>query len=213
MQLTARNHYDPRASPWRHYEVLKELGDRYAALREHHKARECYEQAAALAPDRSEPYVALGTIALQTGELLEARKFFGIAAAIDPRCAEAYGGLAMVHQQRQDYAAAFEMYLKCLEIDGDNLVALLGLFQTSCRMGTFAKIIHFLESYLVKHPGDTAVLFCLATLYARDGKLPEARQALRSVLAAEPDKAEAAEMLAKVQKALGDVRARGGRGA
>ena len=94
------------------------------------------------------------------------------------------------------------MHLKCLELDADNLVALLGLFQASVRMGTFAKVIRYLEIYLDRHPGDVAVLFCLATLYARDGRLEEAREALLSVLALEPDKKEAVELLRQVRAGL-----------
>ena len=108
----------------------------------------------------------------------------------------------MVYQQQQELPAAFQMYLKCLELDVENLVALLGLFQISMEMGTFAKIIHFLEVYLDKHPGDVSVLFCLATLYARDGRLVEARDALRNVLTLEPGKAEATDLLAQVDDAL-----------
>jgi tetratricopeptide (TPR) repeat protein len=207
MELTMDGHIKASgfpAGPAGRYEVLKELGDRYAAVRCHPQARRCYQQASAIAPDRPEPHLALGAIALQTDDLVEAMKCLGFAAALDPRCTEAYGGLAMVHQRRGDYSAAFDMYLKCLELDGDNLVALLGLFQTSRQMGSFAKIIYFLERYLAKHPGDASVLFCLATLHARDGELLKARDDLQAVLAAEPDRVEAAWMLQQIDQAIAE---------
>ena len=184
-----------------HYEVLKELADCHAALGDIHLAREYYRRAAALAPGEAAPYVGLGTIAVQTGRLAEAETAFRAALSTTPASAEAYEGLAMVAQHRKDFPAAFEMYLKCLDLDGDNLVALLGLFQTSCQMGSFAKIIHYLELYLDKHPGDTAVLFCLASLYARQGQLASARDSLLALLALEPDKNEAAELLEEVRLA------------
>jgi Flp pilus assembly protein TadD len=184
-----------------HADVLRELGDSYAALDEPQLAEACYRQAAALAPDQAEPHVGLGIVAVQRGRLDEAEKAFEAAADRDPRCAEAYGGLAMVRQQRGEHDRAFEMYLSCLELDSDNLIALLGLFQTSCQMGTFRKVIYYLELYLDRHPGDVAVLFCLATLQAREGRLDRAEQCLLSVLALEPGKAEA-------EKLLGEVRAR-----
>jgi cytochrome c-type biogenesis protein CcmH/NrfG len=132
----------------------------------------------------------------------QARQAFDIARKLDPACAEAYGGLAMTLQQTEDYAGAFEMYLKCLELDTDNLVALLGLFQTSCQMGTFGKIIHYLEIYLDRHPGDTSVLFCLATLYAREQRLADAQQALTTVLVLDPGKPQAVNLLAEVRQKL-----------
>lgn len=184
------------------FDVLKELGDCYAALGRFAQAEECYVQASRLEPAQASPLVALGIVAVQQGRLGEAEIAFHSAARRDGRCAEAYGGLAMVRQRGGDYAGAFDMHLRCLELDGDNLVALLGLFQTSCQMGTFAKVIHFLEIYLQRHPGDVSVLFCLAALYAREGRLTDARESLLSVLALSPDKPEAEELLRQVEDQL-----------
>lgn len=182
-----------------HYDVLREMGDCYAALGRSDKAAEYYRKAAELAPALAGPHVGLGVLAIQGGRLDDAVEALQTACELDPTCAEGYGGLAMIHQQSGDYHSAFDMYLKCLELDTDNLVALLGLFQTSCQMGTFGKIIQYLETYLDRHPGDTSVLFCLATLYARDGQHDRAREALLRVLALEPDKSEATAMLRELE--------------
>jgi len=182
--------------------MLKETGDCYAAVSDFATAEQCYRQAASLAPDEAGPYVGLGVIAVQTEALDDARAAFEVARKLDPHCAEAYGGLAIVRHQRRDYPGAFDMYLKCLQYDTDNLIALLGLFQTSCQMGTFCKIIHYLEVYLDKHPADSAVLFCLATLYAKEDRLGEADVALTRVLELQPGKPEAADLLADVQRKM-----------
>jgi len=182
--------------------MLKELGDCHAAVADYERARQCYRSAASMAPDEAGPYVGLGVIAIQTEDLEEARASFEIARKLDPNCSEAYAGLAMVHQQRRDYQKSFDMYLASLQLNPDNLVALLGLFQTSCQMGTFAKIIHYLEIYLDRHPTDTSVLFCLASLYAREGMLNQARDILLTVLELEPDKTEANQLLREVRSGL-----------
>jgi tetratricopeptide (TPR) repeat protein len=192
-----------------HYQVLMEMGDCYAAVADFAQARSCYRRAADLSPDRAGPYVGLGVVGIETESLDDARAAFEVARKLDSASSEAYAGLAMVQQKRKDYQAAFELYLKCLELDTDNLVALLGLFQTSCQKGTFDKITQYLELYLDRHPGDTSVLFCLATLYARDGKLLQAAEGLESVLALEPDKAEAAELLESVRARLSGVQPAG----
>jgi tetratricopeptide (TPR) repeat protein len=184
------------------YLKLKEMGDCYAALSDTDRARQCYQAAADLTPDRPEAHVGLGALAVQSEDFDAALLAFHKARVLEPACAEAYAGLAMVSQHRQDFSAAFDWYLKCLECDGDNLAALLGLFQASCRMGTFAKIINYLEIYLRKHADDTSVLFCLSTLYARDGKLNLARSAVMQVLAAEPGKPEAHELLCQIERRL-----------
>lgn len=192
-----------------HYQVMKELGDCYTALADSDRGRQCYRQAAALAPEEPGPYVGLGVIGIQSESLEDALASFEVARRLDPNCAEAYGGLAMVHQQRKDYQPAFEMYLRCLELDTDNLVALLGLFQTSCQMGTFSKIINYLEVYLDRHPGDASVLFCLASLYVKEGQLERARETLNAVVALDPGKAEAVNLLAEVQERLVEVHSQG----
>lgn len=185
-----------------HYEILKELAECHTALADYDRARDCYTQAADLAPDEAAPHVGMGVVDIHSGRLDRAESSFRTALELQPDYSEAYGGLAMIRQQKEDYPAAFDMYLKCLELDTDNLVALLGLFQTSCQMGTFSKVIYFLETYLDKHPGDTAVLFCLATLYAREDRLEDAREALLSVTALDPANAEAAALLAEVRRSI-----------
>lgn len=188
-------------TPAQHYEVLMELGDCHAALAQYADARACYTRAGRLAPERPQPHIALGVVAVEGGYLPEAQAHFRDALQLSPYSAEAYGGLAMVAQQRQAYGEALELYLRCLELDSDNLVALLGLFQTSCQMGTFAKIIYFLEIYLARHPDDASVLFCLATLQAREGLLDQAAESLLGVLRLEPGKVEAANLMAQVRLA------------
>jgi tetratricopeptide (TPR) repeat protein len=181
------------------YEVLKELGDCHTSLGNHDRARQCFEEAAVIAPDKPAPHVGCGVVALQTRCLPAAEKAFRQALHLEPACAEAWAGLAMVAQTRQEFERAFDLYLKALDADSDNLVALLGLFQSACQMGTFSKVTHYLELYLARHPGDTSVLFCLATLYARDGRLDEAEETLLAVLALDPSLAEAQKLLDEVR--------------
>ena len=114
-----------------HYEVLQELGDCHTSVGNYAQAQSCYEKAASLGPDEPGPYVGLGVVALQKNLLDDAEVAFRVACRLDTNCAKAYTGLAMTAQQRSDYKRAFDMYLKCLELDTDNLTALLGLFQTS----------------------------------------------------------------------------------
>jgi len=182
------------------YDILKELGDCHTALAHYDRARQCYEEASLLAQDRPGPHVGCGVVALQTGALDEAERAFGRAIRLDGRCPEAYAGLGMVDQQRQDFARAFDHYMMALDRDVNNLVALLGLFQASIQMGTFAKVTHYLEVYLERHPGDVSVLFCLATLYARDSRLDLARNTLDMLLVLDPANAEAAALLKEVEQ-------------
>ena len=192
----------PESGWTQHYDVLKELGDCYTSVGEYEKARECYDKATALEPDEAGPYIGFGVIAMQTGQLEDAETAFKVARRLNPECSKAYCGLAMICQQRSDGAKAFDLYLKSLELDSDNLTSLLGLFQSSCAMGSFSKVIYYLEVYLDAHPGDITVMFCLATLQLKDRQPQKARQLLLNILALDADNTDAANLLEEAEHTL-----------
>jgi len=200
------NNFDQQCDSTQHYEVLQQLGDCHAYLGSYPEAQKYYEKAAALGPDEPGPYIGLGVIALQKNLFDDAEIAFRVACRLDPNCAQAYAGLAMVAQQKADYKQAFEMYLKCLQLDSDNLIAILGLFQTSCQMGSFAQVTHYLEIYLNMHPGDTSVMFPLAALYMKDGRLEQSRKILLDLLALDPSNNDAANLLEEVEHSLAQLK-------
>lgn len=185
-----------------HFEIVQELGDCYVQLGDYEQARGCYEKAATLDPDEAGPYVGTGVIALQQGKLDDALIAFRVAQRLNPQNSKVYAGQAMICQQRGQMKQAFDLYLRCLDLDSDNLSALLGLFQVSCAMGSFGRVIEYLKVYLNMHPGDTAVMFCLATLYLKDQKPAAARDLLSDVLALEPANTDAANLLEEVNHRL-----------
>ena len=201
MDIT-NNNVDQQHDSTQHYEAVQEMGDCYASVGSYKQAQEYYEKAAVLAPDAPDPYVGLGVVALQNNQLDDAEIAFKVACRLDANCAKAYAGLGLTAQQRADYKQAFEMYLKCLELDTDNLIAILGLFQASCQMGSFAQVTHYLEVYLNMHPGDTSVMFPLAALYMKDGRFEESRKVLLDVLALDGNHKDAANLLEEVEHSL-----------
>ena len=201
MEVTENNVVAEQSQTQR-YEVLQELGDCYTSVDRYEEAQRCYEKAASLEPDESGPYVGLGVIALQRNLLDDAEIAFRVASRLEVNCAKAYAGLGMVAQEKGDLKRAFDMYLKCLELDGDNLMALLGLFQTSCQMGSFGKVIGYLEVYLEMHPGDVSVMFSLAALYMKEGRLARSREVLMDVLTLDPRNEDAAAVLEEVEHGL-----------
>jgi len=185
-----------------HYDVLQELGDCLAAVGQIEQAQECYERAAVLAPDEAGPYLGSGVIALQEERIEDADIAFRVALRLDGCNSRAMAGLAMVAQRGNRPQEAFDWYLKSLELDSDNLTALLGLFQMSCQMGSFSRVIDYLQTYLNLHPADTAVMFCLATLYQREKLYDRAGQLLRDILVLEPGHQDARNLLEETQNRL-----------
>ncbi len=201
MDIT-QNNVDQQHDSTQHYEALQEMGDCYASVGNYKLAQKYYEKAAVLEPDAPDPYVGLGVVALQNNQLDDAEISFKVACRLDVNCAKAYAGLGLTAQQRTDYKRAFEMYLKSLELDTENLIALLGLFQASCQMGSFAQVTHYLEIYLNMHPGDTSVMFPLAALYLKDGRFEESKNVLLDVLTLDKNHKDAANLLEEVEHSL-----------
>jgi tetratricopeptide (TPR) repeat protein len=199
---TARMNEVEKGKRTQHYEVLRELGDCYTTVGNYVQAQRCYEKAASIGPDEPGPYVGLGAAALQTGRCEDAEIAFRVACRLDPKCAKAYAGLAMVAQQRREYPQSFDLYMKSLELDSDSITALLGLFQVSCEMGSFAKVIYYLQVYLQMHPGDASVMFALAALYFKDGRPDKSREILLNLLALEPRNEDATNLLEEVEHDL-----------
>ena len=201
MDIT-HNNVDQQHDSTQHYEALQEMGDCYASVGNYKQAQKYYEKAAVLEPDAPDPYVGLGVVALQNNQLDDAEIAFKIACRLDSNCAKAYAGLGLTAQQKTDYKQAFEMYLKSLELDTENLIALLGLFQASCQMGSFAQVTHYLDIYLNMHPGDTSVMFPLAALYMKDGRFEESKKVLLNILALDESHKDAANLLEEVEHSL-----------
>jgi tetratricopeptide (TPR) repeat protein len=205
LHLTDNGNYDVNLDGftervYQRYQLLCELGDAYTDAERYDAATAVLEEAIRHQPRLSEAHASMGMVHLRQGRLQEAADEFHESLQYNSRNPVACRGLGMVSQRAGQFPRAFEMYLKALEMDNDDLLSLLGLFQTSCKMGTFSKITHYLETYLGNHPDDTSVIFCLATLYAKEGRLEDARDQLMTLLTIEPGKEEAIRMLEKVQE-------------
>ena len=201
-----QNNTEQQHDSTQHYEVLMELGDCHTSVGDYHEAQQCYEKAAVLCPDEAGPYVGLGVVALQKNLIDDALTAFKVACRLDNKSAKAYAGLGMVAQQCRDYKRAFDMFLKSLEMDTNNMISLLGLFQTSCQMGSFEKVTYYLETYLNMHPGDVSVMYPLAALYMKDGKLEDSRKVLLDILTLDRNNKDATNLLEEVEHNIAQVR-------
>jgi len=169
------------------YEVLMQWADFFVALKETEYARQYYIKASTLAPWRGEAHVGLGVVSLQQNDLSGAQAAFETACRLDSRSEKGFCGLGIVHQQKADYHKALSMFSRCLELNGDNMTAMLGLFEASHRVRRMDEIRYFLQRYLARHPQDIAIMLCLASVYLRAEQFGAARRVLADVLILDAD--------------------------
>ncbi len=177
------------------YEVLMRRADFCSASAASEYARQCYIKASALAPARDEPYVGLGIVSLQQNDLEGAQAAFETACRLDERCERGFCGMGIVYQQKGNCQKALSMYSRCLELDGDDMTALLGLLEISHQTGDLDEIKYFLRQYMARHPHDVAIMLCLASVYLQAEQFAEARQILTDVLILDADNITAVDLI------------------
>ena len=177
------------------YEVLMRRADFCVASAQTEYARQYYIKASALAPGRGEPYVGLGIVSLHQNDLPAAQAAFETACRLDNRCEKGFCGLGIVYQQKADRRKALSMFSRCLELDGDDMTALLGLLEMSHRTGDLDRIKYFLRQYLARYPHDIAIMLCLASVYLQEEQFDAARQILMDVLILDADNITAVDLI------------------
>lgn len=140
------------------------------------------------------PGVQQGYQALASGQLGAARQQYEAVLQQDPVNRDALLGLAAVAQQGSQGAQAAALYLRLLEINPDDGVALAGLI--GLRQGDLVQSESRLKAILERTPESGPVLFALGNVYAQQRRWPEAQQQFFRAYSAVPGNADYAYNLA-----------------
>lgn len=140
------------------------------------------------------PGVQQGYQALASGQLSTARQQYEAVLQQDPVNRDALLGLAAVAQQGNQDPQAAALYLRLLEINPDDGVALAGLI--GLRQGDLVQSESRLKAILERTPESGPVLFALGNVYAQQRRWPEAQQQFFRAYSAVPGNADYAYNLA-----------------
>ena len=140
------------------------------------------------------PGVQQGYQALSTGQLAPARQQYEAVLAQDPANRDALLGLATVALREQQSAQAAALYVRLLELNPDDGVALAGL--VGLRQGDLVQSEARLKAILERTPDSGPVLFALGNVYARQRRWNEAQQQFFRAYSATPDNPDYAFNLA-----------------
>lgn len=140
------------------------------------------------------PGVQQGYQALASGQLGAARQQYEAVLQQDPVNRDALLGLAAVAQQGNQGPQAAALYLRLLEINPDDGVALAGLI--GLRQGDLVQSESRLKAILARTPESGPVLFALGNVYVQQRRWPEAQQQFFRAYSAVPGNADYAYNLA-----------------
>lgn len=123
-------------------------------------------------------------------EHIEGIRAFREAVRIDPRCADAWHGLALAHVQLGETSEAMKAFEEVVGLDPDHPTAWVGLGAARAELGDFrAAAQAFREAARVRP--DASLFFSLGSAHAQLQEADEARGAFREAVRLNPDLAQA----------------------
>lgn len=90
-------------------------------------------------------------------------------------------------------------FSKCLDINGDDIAALLGLFRISARTGKTKRIKYYLRKYLNRHPHDIAIMLCLAGILITEDNYGTAYDVLTEILVLDSSNETAIDLMEELE--------------
>ena len=149
-------------------------------------------------PTKVEAIHGLGLIAHLKGDLLEARNRYQQTVSLNREWPPVQQSLALLDMAEGDLKAAQRRLVQILEKDPRDLNARRLLGQIFLEEEQFETGVGVLTGILKDDPNDWQTHFILASLYAEVDRMQDVKRHLEAVLAANPDHAEAREMLHKI---------------
>jgi len=178
------------------YEINKELGECYLFMGELDKAEDYYNKAAASMEEQADPYMGLGAIAMQRGNMDEALSHYSKAVSIR-ESDKALAGLGLVHMQQGEHQKAFELFSCALKLNPTNKVALSCLVREGYEQQRVAELLPFLQAGMEASEGLEAekIRVSLAGCLISLDRKAEAHTHLSAVLETNPGNTDARQLL------------------
>ena len=104
------------------------------------------------------------------------------------------------------YDQAIGIYSEFLDANPENLTALSGLFHIARCTGRTQQIKHYLRQFLIRRPGDIAIMHCLASVFIMEDRLDAAREVLLNILNHDAGNAHAADLIEEIDHIEAQVR-------
>lgn len=178
------------------YEINKELGECYLFMGDYAKAQTYYEKAGAVAPEQSDVYLGLATVAVQKGDLETAAVNYAKASELTISD-KPLAGLGLIAMETGKHENAFEHFKQALTINPINMIAINGLVQEGYFLNRLEDIIPYLRMAITEDDAEP-VRYTLAGCLIALGRDDEAKVELEVLLGVNPNNQSARELYARV---------------
>jgi tetratricopeptide (TPR) repeat protein/predicted AlkP superfamily pyrophosphatase or phosphodiesterase len=153
-----------------------------------------------LAPDNADALNNLGQRYQQRGEFLQAIEEYKKAIAMRPSFYAAYNNLAVCYGKLGRLEEAERAFLKVIEIKPDDFYAMNNLAVTYIQAKRMDEARTMAEQAVRTEPGYVNGHITLGSIYAMTGEFDRAEREFKTALELDPDAADAAENLSKLER-------------
>jgi len=163
-------------------------------------------EAAGLDKNLAGPYYNLGSLARQRGRMDEARKFYEMSVAVDPKFFDGYESLAALFEEGNDTELAIKAYEKCVELRPWSDRYYVNLGNQYQKIGNYERAIYNFNRALEKNPENSFAHFNSGRTYMLMGNLDRAIDEFERTIALAPDEVEAHALLGSAYREQGRLK-------
>jgi tetratricopeptide (TPR) repeat protein len=154
--------------------------------------------AANLAPGDVNPFLALGNIYFEQGELAAAERSFEAVKALAPEAAEVYNNLGLIYAQQGEHERAVAAFTTALELQPGTAAVEGNLALSLQALEEYDEALDHYQAALALGEPETSTLVNLAITYYWVGQGARAAETAREALRRDPDLAPAYTVLGAV---------------
>lgn len=174
-------------------------GNCYLRKEEYSKAEGHYLKALSFRPNLDEVRSNLGTAYLKQDRFPDAKRSFQDALAANISNKKAWVGLGTCYEYERDPAKSHDCYVKALQLDPHDVLALFKLTRVSIEIKKFSFAEKHLKEYADSSPVSVSLLYTLAVIQLQQSKLADARETLFKIISIQPHHAPTNELLGQIQ--------------
>jgi len=168
-------------------EALVGMGNCYMRLQNPEKAEACFIRAKTHDQNNFKAWLGLGLLELYRANTKQAEIYLIRVVELNPESDKAFCALGILKANTNDLKAAEEYYCRALDLNIENLLANKSLIELSYVTENYSAAYKYLKSFLDIYPANLNMLFVMAGLQFKMGRVEDSLKTLDDVLFIDPN--------------------------